>query len=325
MRIGIIGCGLIGRKRASGLPSVATLVGCFDTSPSAADNFSVAFGVPAFSSVRELILETKLDAVIIATTHESLASIAIESINCGAHVFLEKPGAISYEELLLVFNESQTQKKLVSVGYNHRYHGAVIKARSLVDAGHLGDLMFIRGRYGHGGRLGYESEWRANKAISGGGELIDQGSHLIDLAINFLGPLKLAYASTPTYFWKMDVEDNAFISLETEIGQIAFLHASCTEWKNMFSLEIYGKTGKIEISGLGGSYGLETLFFHKMSEKMGPPITQTWTFPEPDNSWSLEIGRFIDDLVSGVLQSQSMKESLEVLLIIKNIYSLRAN
>ena len=325
MKIGVIGCGLIGRKRASALPSEANLVGCFDISPSTAKNFSDDFNVPAFDSINELISKTNLDAVIIATTHNSLASCAIEALQRGAHVFLEKPGAINYEQLHRVYDESLSQGKLVKIGYNHRHHGAIIKAQSLVEAGCIGDLMFIRGRYGHGGRLGYENEWRAKKAISGGGELIDQGSHLIDLALFFLGPMKLAYASTPTYFWNMEVEDNVFMSLETEKKQVAFLHASCTEWKNMFSLEIYGENGKIEISGLGRSYGLETLHFHKMNEKMGPPTTQTWTFPEPDNSWRIEMQYFIDDLLSETSNPQSIKDSLEVLLLIKEIYSLKTS
>jgi predicted dehydrogenase len=181
--------------------------------------------------------------------------------------------------------------------------------------------MFLRGRYGHGGRLGYEKEWRADKSKSGGGELIDQGTHLIDLSIGFLGELKLDYAATPNYFWDMAVEDNVFISLKNVEGNIAFLHASCTEWKNMFSLEIYGKTGKIEISGLGRSYGEETLTFHKMLPEMGPPLTETWSFPEPDDSWALEMSEFVNDLQTGTKYSDNLDSSLEVLRVIGEIYS----
>jgi len=130
---------------------------------------------------------------------------------------------------------------------------------------------------------------RADKSKSGGGELIDQGTHLIDLSIGFLGKLQVDYAATPNFFWDMDVEDNVFMSLQNNSGNIAFLQASCTEWKNMFSLEIYGNTGKIEISGLGRSYGVETLTLHKMLPEMGPPISESWSFVEPDNSWALEM------------------------------------
>ena len=138
--------------------------------------------------------------------------------------------------------------------------------------------------------------------------------------MGLLGNLELDYAATPIYFWDMPVEDNAFISIKNAEGCIAFLQASCTEWKNMFSLEIYGQTGKLDISGLGRSYGVETLTFHKMLPEMGPPDSETWTFPDPDNSWSLEIEEFVADLVTGTRNSDNVASSLEVLRIIEEIY-----
>src|SRR6185295_2401631 len=159
------------------------------------------------------------------------------------------------------------------VGFNHRFHPALQKAREIVDTGALGPLMFIRGRYGHGGRTGYDREWRADPAISGGGELIDQGVHLIDLARWFLGEFPVVEGHAGTYFWDMAVDDNAFLSLRTKANQTAWLQASCTEWKNMFSFEIYGRDGKLQVDGLGGSYGVERLSYYKMLPKMGPPET----------------------------------------------------
>ena len=181
--------------------------------------------------------------------------------------------------------------------------------------------MFIRGRYGHGGRIGYDKEWRADKSKSGGGELIDQGTHLLDLSIGFLGELQLEFAAIPTYFWDMLVEDNAFISAKNAHGNRAFLQASCTEWKNMFSLEIYGKTGKLDINGLGRSYGVETLTYHRMLPEMGPPVSESWTFSEPDESWALELTEFFEDIETGSRNSDNVASSLEVLKLISEIYS----
>jgi predicted dehydrogenase len=253
-----------------------------------------------------------------------LHSLGIAALNAGKHVFIEKPGAINHLEFEKLCEVARKNNLKVHVGYNHRHHPALKKAYELTKDGSLGEIMFLRGRYGHGGRLGYEKEWRADKLKSGGGELIDQGTHLIDLSIGFLGKIKLDYAATPNYFWNMEVEDNVFMSLENNAGGIAFLHASCTEWKNMFSLEIYGKTGKIEISGLGRSYGLETLTFHKMLPEMGPPLTETWSFPEPDDSWTIEMREFINDLQTGTNNSDNLESSLEVLRVIGEIY-LRTN
>ena len=321
MKAAVIGCGLIGKKRALALPSFVELVGCFDEVASVAEAFATEFKTTIFQSLGDLLDIQELDFVIIATRHDSLHSLAIAALNAGKHVFIEKPGAINYSEFKKVCELARKMHLRVHVGYNHRHHPALKKAYELLNDGSIGKIMFLRGRYGHGGRLGYEKEWRADKLKSGGGELIDQGTHLIDLSIGFLGELELDYAATPNYFWDMGVEDNVFMSLKNKSGNIAFLQASCTEWKNMFSMEIYGQKGKIEISGLGRSYGLETLIFHKMLPEMGPPLTETWNFPEPDDSWAVEMGEFLNDLLTGSSKSDNLDSSLEVLRVIGEMYS----
>lgn len=324
MKVAVIGCGLIGQKRAAALPDSAELVGCFDTVDAVAKIFAAEFGTKVFTSVEELLTLEGLDFVVIATRHDALSTLALAALTAGKHVFLEKPGAINHTELLKVYEAALRNKLRVHIGYNHQYHPAIRKAMALFEGGAIGELMFLRGRYGHGGRLGYEKEWRADKLKSGGGELIDQGTHLIDLSITFLGEIVLEFAATPKYFWDMPVEDNAFIALKNNAGSIAFLQASCTEWKNMFSLEVYGKTGKLDISGLGRSYGVETLTIHKMLPEMGPPVSETWSFPGPDDSWALEMQEFIEDLQTGSRNSDNLESSLEVLRVIGEIY-LRTN
>ena len=321
MKAAVIGCGLIGKKRALAFPDDVELVGCFDEVASVAEGFATEFNTRNFASLSELLEIQDLSFVVIATRHDSLHSLAIAALHAGKHVFIEKPGAMSQIKFEKVCEVARNRDLRVHVGYNHRYHPAVRKALELSSDGLIGEVMFLRGRYGHGGRLGYEKEWRADKSKSGGGELIDQGTHLIDLSMGFLGKLKLDYAATPNYFWDMAVEDNVFMSLKNIEGNIAFLQASCTEWKNMFSLEIYGKMGKIEISGLGRSYGEETLTFHKMLPEMGPPVTETWSFPEPDDSWEIEMREFINDLQTGTNNSDNLESSLEVLRVIGEIYS----
>jgi predicted dehydrogenase len=320
MKAAVIGCGLIGRKRAMALSGTTQIVGCFDLVESLSEEFAREFNTRRFSSLEELLSLDEVDFVVIATRHDSLSSISLQALNQNKHVFVEKPGAIDYVELLKVYDLARMKGLMVHVGYNHRYHPAIRKSFQLIQEGFIGETMFMRGRYGHGGRVGYEKEWRADKLKSGGGELIDQGTHLIDLSIGFLGPITVDYAATPNYFWNMPVEDNVFMTLENQEGHISFLHASCTEWKNMFSVEIYGKTGKLEIFGLGGSYGIETLTIHRMLPEMGPPVSESWSFPEPDISWTLELNDFIEDLMTGTTRSDNLQSSLEVLLAIDEIY-----
>jgi len=321
MNVAIIGCGLIGRKRADALPPKVRLIGCFDANFDASAAFSSDYNCKQYNLIQDLLNEPNLDFVIIATRHDSLASITLLALEAGKHVFVEKPGALNHIELKMVSEKALKKELLVHIGYNHRFHPALSQACKIFEAGTIGKIMFLRARYGHGGRVGYDKEWRADKSKSGGGELIDQGTHLIDLAQCFMGKMELDYAATPTYFWNMAVEDNAFMSLKNANGKIAFLHASCTEWKNMFSLEVYGETGKIEITGLGRSYGAETLTLHKMKPELGPPDSETWVFPEFDSSWALEMSEYVQDLRTGSRSSNNLASSLEVLRLISEIYA----
>src|SRR5260370_4565918 len=175
------------------------------------------------------------------------------------------------------------------MGNNYRWHPAARKAREILDAGRTGPLMFVRARYGHGGRTGYDREWRADAAISGGGELIDQGVHLIDLSRWYLGAdIADVRGRVVTAYWDMKVEDNAFLTLTTTSGRVAHLHASCTEWKNLFSFEIYARDAKLHLEGLGGSYGIERLYHYQMRPEMGPPDTVIHEYPLADTSWAEE-------------------------------------
>ena len=180
--------------------------------------------------------------------------------------------------------------------------------------------MFIRGRYGHGGRRGYEKEWRFERAISGGGELIDQGTHLIDLAQWFLGEFTDVAAALRTFFWDSDVEDNVFLTLSTFEGRIAWLHASWSEWKNLFSFEIYGRQGKLEINGLGGSYGVESLTFYRMLPEMGPPETMRWEYPWADQSWDTETAEFIAAIREGRRPIGDVAEAVSSMSVIERVY-----
>jgi predicted dehydrogenase len=318
--IGIIGCGLIGQKRAKALGS-GRLVACADIDELRAAQLAKQSGAKVFTEWRELLADTGLDMVVIATLHDSLAEITMAAIEAGKHVLVEKPAARNSGELKPVMNAAKKRGVMVRVGFNHRYHPAFRKARELFDGGALGKLMFIRARYGHGGRLGYEKEWRANPDLSGGGELIDQGPHLIDLSRWFLGDFTEVDGFAHTFFWNMPVDDNGFMLLKTEERQVAFLHASSTEWKNLFSMEIYGRDAKLEINGLGGSYGVERLTYYKMLPQMGPPETTTWEYPMADDSWAVEMAEFYEDIRLKRQPSAGLPDAYAALKVIETIYT----
>ncbi|MEO6568515.1 MAG: Gfo/Idh/MocA family oxidoreductase, partial [Opitutaceae bacterium] len=258
--------------------------------------------------------------VIVSTLNASLATIALDAVRAGKHVLIEKPGALSSTQLTEIRTAAVQTGAKVRLGYNHRFHPALQKARALVDSGAVGPLMFLRARYGHGGRKGYDREWRADASLSGGGELIDQGVHLIDLAGWFLGDFPIVEGHATTSFWDMKVDDNAFLSLRTAKDQTAWLHVSCTEWKNLFSLEIYGRDGKIAIDGLGGSYGVERIAYYKMLPQMGPPETTIWEYPGGDDSWRIETEAFMEDITAAREPSPGLREGIRTLEIVEEIY-----
>lgn len=320
--MGIIGCGLIGQKRANALGTQARLVACADTQLARAQRLAQPAGALATADWRELLALPQVAAVVVCTLHDSLAQITLAAVQAGKHVLVEKPAARTPEELLPVIDAARRAGVCVRVGFNHRYHRAFRQARAIHESGALGELMFVRARYGHGGRLGYDREWRADPVLSGGGELIDQGPHLIDLSRWFLGEFTSVEGFAHTYFWDMPVDDNGFMLLKTAKKQAAFLHASCTEWKNLFSMEIYGRDGKLEISGLGGSYGVERLTHYRMLAQMGPPETTSWEYPMADDSWAVELQEFCQDIALSRQPSAGLGDALAALKIVQQIYRM---
>jgi predicted dehydrogenase len=320
LRYAIAGCGLIGRKRAAVLAPGQLRYACDLDAARASDLAATAPGCVAVTDFAAALADPQVDACIVATLNGSLAPLALAAVRAGKHVLVEKPGALNSAQLRTVAAAAAAGGVQVRLGYNHRFHPAIRKARELLDSGALGPMMFLRGRYGHGGRKGYDREWRADPRLSGGGELIDQGVHLIDLAGWFLGEFTHVGGHAQTCFWDMPVDDNAFLSLRTAAGQTAWLHVSCTEWKNLFSLELYGRDAKIAIDGLGGSYGPERCTYYRMLPQMGPPETEVFEFPGGDQSWALELSAFADDIRLGREPRPGLREGIRTLEIVEDIY-----
>ena len=320
MRVGLIGCGAIGRKRAAALGD-CTLAVCCDVFPQAAETLAREHpGARTTDKWLDVVEADDVDLVVVATTHDRLAEIGCEAAKAGKHVLIEKPGARRASELDAALEASSQTGALVRIGFNHRYHRAFRKAREVLRSGTLGDLMFIRGRYGHGGRPQYDKEWRADPEKSGGGELLDQGIHLIDLSRWFLGDFTRIQSEVGTYYWNMPVEDNAFLLLSTGDRKTAFLHATWTEWKNVFSYEIYGRRAKLSIDGLGGSYGLERLTCYELTPEMGPPVTTAWEYPMEDDSWKVEFSTFLEDIRLKRSPTPGIPEAQAALRIIEHVY-----
>jgi predicted dehydrogenase len=302
LRVGIIGCGLIGAKRAEALRPQDQLIATMDVVADRAFTLAERHGARHCANVDEL-LSLQPDAVIVAVTHDQLAGLATDALRAAAHVLVEKPGGVSSAQIVALGRVATDIGKVVKVGFNHRFHPALVDLAAEVHSGVHGDLMYILGRYGHGGRLGYDREWRADPARSGGGELIDQGMHLLDLSNWLAGPLPLHSALLKTHFWDTAVEDNAALILGDagdRSSPWAMLHVTWTEWKNLFSLEVYCRAAKLEVDGLVRSYGTQRLRIYRMRPELGPPELEERQYPSEDQSWRLEWEHFTDAIGGGV-------------------------
>lgn len=321
LRVAIIGCGFIGEKRARSLPPGALAL-CCDTDALRAASLAKTVGAEVADDWRSVVTRPGIDIVIVATRHDLLAEITAGAAAAGKHVLVEKPAGLRADQLDAALCAAASSGVSVRVGFNHRYHRAFRAARALVDSGILGALTHCRARYGHGGRIGYEKEWRASPTVSGGGEAIDQGTHLIDLSRWFLGDFVDVYGFAETYFWNMPVEDNMFLLMRTADSRVASLHASWTEWKNTFSFELFGRSGKLEITGLGGSYGTERLAHYRMLPELGPPETTIYEYPMADDSWSSEYAAFLEDIRQARTPEPGLKDAHAALRIVERLYGM---
>ena len=242
-------------------------------------------------------------------------------MEAGKHVLVEKPFGRNAEEALPIVTLAGRKNLRVKAGYNHRYHPALQKAHEMFDRGDIGRALFLRCCYGHGGREGYEKEWRTQADVSGGGELLDQGVHALDLFQWFVGSFEEVTGYVTTAFWPIaPAEDNAFALLRTAGGCVAQLHASWTQWKNIFTFEVCGETGSLTVQGLGGNYGREKLCFASRRAAGMPPVEQWFEFPEKDRSLELEWRDFLQCIARGQDPPSSAREAWQTLQLVHSIY-----
>lgn len=332
VRVGIIGCGLIGSKRAKVIKedSESFLCAVADVDVLQARGLLKECGGGkgvAYKDWKEMLEKEPLDVVVVATPNKFLKKITMWAAQRRVHVLCEKPLGRNVWEAERMVTVAKENDVVLKTGFNHRHHPGVFKAHHLLENGAIGKPYFARCVYGHGGRPGYEKEWRASKEVCGGGELLDQGVHVVDLFRWFLGDFDEAFGHTPTCYWNMEVEDNAFAFFRTEKGQTASMHTSWTQWKNRFTFEVFGEAGYLIINGLGGSYGKETLTVGKrpMDQSRvtyvgGVPEEVTTTFDGPDLSWDLEWKEFTSAIREGREPLGSGKDGLEANRMIAAVY-----
>ncbi len=286
-RVGGIRAGVIRRSECSLLSAVA------DTDRARAEKVADGTGAHVSSDWMSVVARNDVDAVVVCTPTKYHAEVTIVALQAGKHVLCEKPLGRNVDEARRMFDAARASGRLLKTGFNYRYMSHVRKAKELLDAGVLGDLYFLRCRYGHGGRPGYEKEWCTDAELSGGGVLLEQGIHIFDLVRYLLGEPSQLLAQTQCFHWNFPVvEDNGFCILRTANGQVAQIHVSWTQWVNLFELEIFGREGYLRLEGRDGHYGPQRVIWGKRKPDHGRPVEEVFEFVTPDDSWDREWREF---------------------------------
>lgn len=325
IRCGVIGMGKVGRTRVREILAHPELeLVCYY-------DIQKVEGIHEGKSCEsvEALLAEEIDAVFICTFNNVASPLTAQALYSGKHVFCEKPPARSSEELMQAINAEKETDLILKYGFNHRYHHSIIEAKKLLDSGMFGKMLWMRGAYGKAGGNYFTGNWRNDKELSGGGILLDQGIHMLDLMTFFAGDFHDVQSLIQTRFWEVPVEDNAFVIMKNKDDVAATLHSSATQWRHKFSLEMSFEGGYINLDGILSStrsYGDETLVvakrqFEDNTFAFGKPREEKIYF-DTDDSWKLEVDEFVQCIKKNKpVENGTSSDALRVMKLIENIYA----
>jgi predicted dehydrogenase len=282
-------------------------------------------------SIDNIIDNPDIGTVIICTPNFLNKPLTIRSLNAGKHVFCEKPPAFTAGDSKQIMDaERKSDGKKLMYGFNHRHHDSVMRIKKNIDSGKFGKVLWMRGRYGKSVTPDYFRQWRAKKELSGGGILIDQGIHMLDLFLFLGGDFDTVKAEVSNLFWNLDVEDNAFVILRnSKTGMLASMHSTMTQWRHLFSLEVFMEKGYMVLNGLltsSKSYGEEILSIAK-NRSAAPAATWEDEICEQyniNNSWRYEMKTFFSAIKEDKpIEIGNSSDALKLMTIIDEIYKYK--
>ena len=330
LRVGIAGYGVVGQRRRKFIDlneNFKTVAVCDIKYPSSG---TFDDGLKYFTNYKELLNED-LDVLFVCLTNDVAAMVTIAGLNRKLHVFCEKPPGRDVQDIVNVrLEEEKHSDKKLMYGFNHRYHDSIVKAKEIIDSKELGEIINLRGLYGKSKIVSFQSDWRTKREIAGGGILLDQGIHMVDLFRFFAGEFTEFNSFISNDFWNHDVEDNAYALMKTKSGIVAFLNSTATEWRHRFRLEIGLSKGSINLSGIlsgSKSYGAETITIAYRNEEDdgGDPKEISIRYNE-DNSWRDEINLFAKIIKEDLkVESGSSWDAYQTMKMVYNIYCADKN
>jgi predicted dehydrogenase len=327
LSVAIIGAGRVGQIRAKAIRRAgrALLVVVADTDRERAEKIAEGTSAEVSSDWVSVVKRVDIDAIVVSTPTKLHSEVTIASLRAGKHVLCEKPLGRNVSEARQMFDTALVTGRLLKTGFNYRHMAHVRKAKELLEVGALGDLHFLRCRYGHGGRPGYEKEWCTDAELSGGGVLLEQGIHIFDLVRHLLGEPSQILAQTRRFYWNFPaVEDNGFCMLQTTGGQMAQIHVSWTQWVNLFELEIFGRDGYLRLEGRDGHYGPQRLIWGRRKPDHTRPLEEIFEFVAADDSWDREWHEFCEAIEEAKQPSGNASDGLRAQQLIESAYQSAA-
>lgn len=326
INIGIIGFGKMGQLRLSKIREngKGRVLGVVEP--------TLVTGLPElkrYPNETAMLADPEIDAVFVCVPNYLNEPITVQALQTGKHVFCEKPPAFSAREVEEIMREEEKSGKKLMYGFNHRHHESVRKAKELVDSKNYGKILWLRGRYGKSVDKNFYEDWRSKKELAGGGILMDQGIHMLDLFLMLAGDFEEVKATVSNLYWKLEVEDNVFAILRNRAGVVASLHSTMTQWRHLFSLEIFLEKGYIVINGLltpSGTYGEERMTV--VQNRTTAPVA-TWddeehTLFEIDHSWNREVEHFFDAIQNDKpITVGNSRDALDLMRLVDRIYQSR--
>lgn len=324
MNVGIIGFGKMGKIRAEAVDQSgrAEIEKVYDIDPKTALK-----GYPAASNAEEILKSDLIDAVFICTPNFLNKDLTIKGLKAGKHVFCEKPPAFTADEVEEIRKVEALSGKKLMYGFNHRHHSSIRTIKHLIETKDYGDLLWMRGRYGKSVDKNFFDTWRSKRQFAGGGILLDQGIHMLDLFLYLGGSFEQTCAFVSNCYWKTDIEDNVFAILKnSKTGVVASLHSTMTQWRHLFSLEVFLSKGYMVLNGLRTStktYGDEIL---SIARNRSTAPAATWEDEEKityheDKSWRSEVEHFFDSIEQDTpIKIGSSIDALNVMQTIDAIY-----
>ena len=334
MRAAVIGAGLLGARRAVDLLALGKTRVEVVCDPHAERGRELAGRLGSLqgaacawtASPDEALSHSGLDLALVAVPHDQAAAVVRTTMKAGLDTLVEKPLGLNLAEARELADLAERSRARLAVGFNYRHYPAVARAKALLEAGQIGRPLWIRMILGHGGRPGYEQEWKLSLQRCGGGALMDPGIHLLDLARFFLGELRPLQGHCARLFWPVDVEDSALAVLRSQTGAEVYLQASIVEWQNHFSLHLFGEAGYLKIDGRMGNYGPQRLvhgtrwaWLEHGSQAAGDQIEP---FGDEDTSYRTELGLVVDALQKGTPLPADHRDGLAAMELLTDLYRL---